>query len=515
MRFYLLILILIFVCGRVLSQEEGLESLLEKLEQGSDSLEQGVEPFEMERVAPVSKGQFVSGEYLADSIPIAGIDTSYFLSGDPEYNLIIASESGQFEIVKLLVERGINVDASTYDGVTPLMFAAQNGDIDIMNYLIAQGANVNAKPNNDVTALISAVRSEHYEAAALLLDSGAVVDARDELDLTSLMHASAYNYPDIVELLIDHGAGIEKKDWFGSRPLMMAAYYNCIESADVLLDKGADPDGKDERGFTPLMVTAQHMDYDMAWLLLDKGADPGIRNAGGIHALALAVMQKDEDMIELLLESGAEINQNINSSTNSLSLAEESGKDDLVSFLVRNGAKYNRKPEVSELRGGLDLNFNSNDFMIGFEAGVSENKYQTFLTTGFLVRPAAKPVLRGENDTLSFQLWEKRYLWPISLGKEFRIISNGPKEFGFRVHLTGALTWGSYRGSSLDVGPSYLLMPGGGMYRRGKNAGIFFDYQYMPLNVHGISNHRFRISILGFYDFRSRMKHTRKDISWF
>jgi ankyrin repeat protein len=454
-------------------------------------------------------------EYIADSAGAAGPDTSYFLAGDPEFNLIRAVEFGQLEVVKILIDRGIDADASTFEGVTPLMFASQNGDIEIIQYLLSQGADVNATPNNGVTALIGAVRTEQYEAAEMLLDSGASVDARDELDLTSLMHASAYNYPEIVELLIDHGAGLEKRDWFGSTPLMMAAYYNCIESADILLERGADPDGKDKNGFTPLMIAAQHGDYDMAWLLLDMGADPEIRNIGGLHAMGIAVMQKDQDLVELLLESGADINQNINASTNALSLAEESGNEALGAFLKSNGARQNRRPEISEIRGGLILNFNGDDFMLGFEAGVTENKYKTYITSGFLARPAAIRILRPGNDSLSFQLWEKRFLWPISLGKDFMITGDSRQILGFRIHLTGALTWGSYRGSSLNPGPAYLLMPGAGVFWREKNFGILFDYQYVPLNVHDISNHRFMFSILGYFDFRSRIKYTRKDISWF
>jgi ankyrin repeat protein len=500
MRIYFLLLTILLTVGMGLSQDLSPESILEDLEMG-DTLDLAGEPS--------------AGEYLADTIPFAGADTTYFMRGDPEYNLIRATEFSDLDVVRILIERGVDANASTYEGVTPLMFASQNGDVEIMMYLMAHGAKVNAKPLNDVTALIGAVRTGHYGASAILLDSGAVVDARDELNLTSLMHASAYNYPDIVELLIDGGARMENGDWFGTKPLMMASFYNCIESADVLLDKGADPDGKDKNDFTPLMVAVQHKDYDMAWLLLDKGADPTIQNAGGLHALAMAVMRKDMDMMELLLESGADINQNINSSTNSLSLAEESRDDELIAFLNRNGGKYNRKPEVSEIRGGLDLSFNGDDSMLGFVAGVSENKYNLYLTSGFLVRPSAIPILRPENDTLSFQLWEKRFMWPVSLGKEFKLIRDKKQEFGFRIHLTGALTWGSYRGSSLDVGPSYMVIPGAGMYWKGKNIGILVDYQYVAFKVHNVSPHRIGLSILGFYDFRSRIKHTRKDISWF
>lgn len=453
--------------------------------------------------------------YLADSVAIAAPDTSYFTSGDPELNLVRAAEFGQMEVVKMLVERGIDVDASSYEGVTPLMYAAQNGDIKIINYLIGKGADVNARPENKVTALMGAVRTEQYEAVDLLLASGARVDAKDEYSLTPLMHAAAYNYPGIIGALVDSGANMEAGDWNGTRPLMMASYYNCIEAADVLLDKGADADGRDKFGFTPLMVAVQHGDYHMAWLLLDRGADPALKNEGGLHAMALAVMQGDEDMVELLAESGADINQQINASTNALDIARESKDEAITEFLKLNGAKPSRKPEISELRGGIGMNFNADDFMVGFEAGVSENKYKLYMTSGFIMRPSAVRILRPENDTLSYQYWERRFIWPLSLGREFTIASNEDGIFLLRLHMCGALTWGSYRGASTSPDTKYLLVPGGGLAWRKGNLGISFDYQYFPVKVFDIAHHRFTLALNGFYDFRPRVRYTHKEIKWF
>jgi ankyrin repeat protein len=463
---------------------------------------------------PLDTTSIVDG-YVADTAGSEWFDTSFFNPGDPEANLLIAAEYGELEAVKMLVERGVNVDADNSEGVTALMYASQNGEIEIMEYLLSRGADVNRSPRNDVTPLIGAARTGQYEAVVLLLDSGARVDDRDEFDLTALMHASAYNYPDIVEVLLEKGAKTELGDWYGSKALMMAAFYNCVEAADVLLDGGADPDGKDDWGFTPLMVCAQHGDYDLAWLLLDKGADPNLQNKGGMHAIALATLKQDKSMIELLTESSADINQDINSSTNALSLAKESGKTEMISYLEANGAKLNRSPEIFEVRGSVGLNFNGDDFMIGFDAGVSEYKYKLYLTTGFLIRPGPVRVLRPENDTLALQLWEKRYVWPITLGRDFLLGKNGTSSFYGRLHLSGALTWGSYRGSSVNPDTRYMIVPGAGITWKEKYVGISFDYQYIPMQVNEISNHRFTLALIGFYDFRKRVRYTRKDISWF
>ncbi len=451
------------------------------------------------------------GEYKVIVQP----DTASSLEGDREFNLIRAADNGQLDIVKFLVERGVDVDATTVEGVTPLMYASQNGNTEVMEYLIGKGADVNATPYNNVTSLIGAVRTGHYDAVKILLEAGAKVDARDELALTSLMHASAYNYPEIAELLIEKGADLEAGDWFGTRPLMMAVYYNCDETTQVLIRRGADLNARDTFGFTALMIAAQHGDYDMAWLLLDKGADPRLQNKGGLHAIALAVMSGDEDIVELLLENGASINQRINYSTNALTLAKENHAEAMVTFLLENKAHYNRAPEISEIRFDLGLDFSVDDLMVGGEIGISEDKYDMFATTGFFARTSAIRVIRPENDTLSYQFWERRYFWPLTIGKNFPFNRNREATIGFKAQLRGGVTWGGYRGSDLHPGARFIVVPSAGLYRRTNYWGVSFDYEYVNYKVHELSPHRFRLSLLFFIPVQKRMKYTRKDISWF
>jgi hypothetical protein len=296
---------------------------------------------------------------------------------------------------------------------------------------------------------------------------------------------------------------------------MMAVYYNCFETAQVLINRGADLNARDTFGFTALMIAAQHADYDMAWLLLDKGADPKLRNNGGLHALALAARSGNEDIIEILLEHGASINQNINYSTNALSLAKEAKLKEMETFLLENKAHYNRAPEISGILIETGLDFSGDDLMAGFETGVFENKYHLFLTTGFYARTSAARVIRPEHDTLSYQLWERRFLWPLTLGKFFPFGRKDGKEAGFKAQLRSGITWGGYRGSDMNPDTKLMLMPSAGFYYRENYWGLSFDYAYANFRVQGLTPHRFRLSILFFINTQKRMKYTRKDISWF
>jgi len=56
-----------------------------------------------------------------------------------------AALNGHLEIVKILIEKGVNVSARDDWDRTPLHWAAYNGHVEVAKELIANGANVMAK----------------------------------------------------------------------------------------------------------------------------------------------------------------------------------------------------------------------------------------------------------------------------------------------------------------------------------------------------------------------------------
>lgn len=52
----------------------------------------------------------------------------------------IAAEQGHFEIVKLLVEAGVNINKLSSDGVGPLYRAIDNNHTEVAHYLVEKGA---------------------------------------------------------------------------------------------------------------------------------------------------------------------------------------------------------------------------------------------------------------------------------------------------------------------------------------------------------------------------------------
>src|ERR1044071_997430 len=66
------------------------------------------------------------------------------------------------EVVRLLVDKGANVNPETNSN-TPLMYAASEGNDDVIKFLLARGAKVNVQ-TDEGTPLMAAVNGGHPEA---------------------------------------------------------------------------------------------------------------------------------------------------------------------------------------------------------------------------------------------------------------------------------------------------------------------------------------------------------------
>ena len=111
------------------------------------------------------------------------------------------------------------------DGATPFIRAAQSGDLELLKLLLAHGANPLAKTNHEDTALTAAAGvgwvegvtyehsyKENIETVKFLLDLGLDANAANGDGRTSLMVAAAKGRPEVIQLLVDHGARLDTRD---------------------------------------------------------------------------------------------------------------------------------------------------------------------------------------------------------------------------------------------------------------------------------------------------------------
>ncbi len=229
--------------------------------------------------------------------------------------------------VRLLLDRGAQVNTAANSGRTALIIAAfTNPSAEVVRLLLAKGAKVDVMDKRHVTPMNAATFGNDTATVRLLLEAGADIDTPDTfIGLTPLMNAAGNRNVEAVKLLLAKGAkvnavsktqGLPKiqtgtVEFGGWTPLLMASAFGPPEAVKLLLDDGARIDAQDYRGFTPLMLAVGTDRYDrgIVDILLAHGADLRPTNHDGETALDWANKFRDPKVIRALGGSPADLAQ--------------------------------------------------------------------------------------------------------------------------------------------------------------------------------------------------------------
>jgi ankyrin repeat protein len=261
-----------------------------------------------------------------------------------------AALTGNITRVIELLETGVNVNARTTErsdfvyedgtpelkGFTALIRAASAGHIEIVRLIMDQGAEIDATTYNGWTALKIAVANGHREIARLLLTSGASVATPEESDsTTTLTHAVLNNDREMVIILLNAGADVNKIGYvhlgFRSRylpylpPLTVALMQGHLELANVLIKRGAH---------VKLIHAVMLGDYGRVQALLRAGDDVNAAKPGELELLDSAIRGGHLEIVLLLLDSGLIIPDKQGSSGSALWLAAVAGETEMVEILL-------------------------------------------------------------------------------------------------------------------------------------------------------------------------------------
>jgi ankyrin repeat protein len=144
--------------------------------------------------------------------------------------------------IRLLHDKGADVNARVKDstetrtvftnqwmdenGATPLLRASQSGDLELMRLLVSRGADPRIATVLGVTALHVASgigwvegityewsRPATLEAVRMLLDLGLDVNAQADTGRTALHGAAHKGRADVIQVLADRGAALDTRDY--------------------------------------------------------------------------------------------------------------------------------------------------------------------------------------------------------------------------------------------------------------------------------------------------------------
>jgi len=201
------------------------------------------------------------------------------------------------------------------DAATVLAWAANNGHLDIVKLLIAKGVDVNARDGDGRgnSALICAVWSVDVPMVRLLIKNGANPNVGNS-NWTPLMTAAGAmgtsnrtkrDVLTILKLLLAKGARVNARDRAGQTALTLAAAVGDVAALRVLLRAGAYIHTRDKRGNGALMGAVQHHNSDTIKFLLEQGVNGNARNKEGKTVLAYAEECEADEIVQLLVQHGA------------------------------------------------------------------------------------------------------------------------------------------------------------------------------------------------------------------
>ena len=307
-------------------------------------------------------------DHRCSEYPMERIDYLEIFDSNPTG---VCAVQDQPAMVRLLLDRGADVNASAEGGWTPLMLACKGGNLQIAALLLDRGATLNPPNGKNPSPISLAVGSSNaalveflltrgadtgpsgtplpnllgdaisqdgfYEPMdpkqkamlLLLLAHGASVNAvilpsqPNESAQTPLLYAVSVRKPAVAAMLIDKGADVNgvcaDPEALQDTPLANAANGGDIPMAKLLLKRGADINGGKSKTFTPLMAALFWQDESVAKFLVASGAD--VNRGDGNGLTPLMVSRSMPAMTKLLLTHGAAVNAKTYSGTTALMMA--------------------------------------------------------------------------------------------------------------------------------------------------------------------------------------------------
>lgn len=240
-------------------------------------------------------------------------------------------------VVELLLSKGADVHAtakstkSSNSTVNSMSYAVQRGNLNVIKLLLDHGMNVNSKDGENETPLTRAVHVNRFRVVDFLLKNGADVD----FDLSSkgyspLHIAATNNRVNIVKKLLEQGALADFRSNNAERKTAMhlAVIKGHLEVVKLLLHYHADMCiydrrsdysywDRDQRNYLPLDYAVAGGNNEMIEVLLNNEAvlqepdDIVIFERCKVKAMHIAIRKGYLDIVELFLKRGVDIHQRV------------------------------------------------------------------------------------------------------------------------------------------------------------------------------------------------------------
>ncbi|XP_068760377.1 ankyrin repeat domain-containing protein 16-like isoform X1 [Montipora capricornis] len=265
-------------------------------------------------------------------------------SGDTA--LIVAARQGHFDLIKFLIESGVDVEQRNKDLKRALHEAAAGSHVKCVKVLISYKAEIDCLKRADWTPLMMSCTKPNIDTISLLVQSGANMKLTNKDGWNCFHVAAREGHTDILCYLLDCCAGIwDTCSKNGRTPLHTAALHGKTEAVRLMISRcGYIPDSPDSCGLTPLMDALRAGFIQVAEILVtEHKACVRKKDKLGRQAMHLAARTGCNVSLDYLITNfDADVDMcTENSDLTPLHLAAKEGCTETVQFLLDRGARIN------------------------------------------------------------------------------------------------------------------------------------------------------------------------------
>ena len=186
--------------------------------------------------------------------------------------LFLAVEREKIELVGLLLDAGVSVDARDSTGQTSLHRATRRGCIRMIRLLLKYRAEIDCKNDDGRTAWSANARLQDKTLLGILIEAGADPSTQGHQGVSELYDAATAGETEYVRFLLSSGTNPSIRTQFGWAPLHWAAYYGHFECVKLLMDAGAELSPVSDQDATPLDLALRANQINIVDVLIRAGA---------------------------------------------------------------------------------------------------------------------------------------------------------------------------------------------------------------------------------------------------
>jgi ankyrin repeat protein/HEAT repeat protein len=315
-----------------------LEVMKFLLDKGADPAREGGGVSALD--AAVSAGRSDAAALLLSLLP---------RSPDPKERMLRgAARAGNVEMVRTLLEQGVNPDVTGRTGLAPLFFAASAGKADVVEMLLKGNVMIDrtGSTGSTDTAATAACQGGYGDVVDRLIARGAKVSW-----LNALTGSPRNVRREVTRIFCAHASVEEKKGDTGRGFLVRAVLNGDIEAVKLLLASGIKPDATTWGGHTALGAAVGPNWYDgfphIARFLVESGA-PLDSPAFLGPSLWVAASKGYTEVVKAMLARGADANVAGDDGTSALRAAAVADHPLIVKLLIAKGATSPLAPPEME-----------------------------------------------------------------------------------------------------------------------------------------------------------------------